>query len=270
MHSDFDPPSVDQGIAKGQDHAWRCLRKFNSPTSVSLPTVRKVLRTKAMLVPWLITDWFAGDTFIDRLARVIAERRCVVMKEFCESLEFFELVRKGAKAPVVADLCGGHGLTGLLFAALERKVDKVIILDISQPLAFERLLGAVSEICPWVADKVEYVQSSVKSPSTYLPKGCSVVAIHACRDLTDHSIKKALEADARYIAVMPCCYGQPAKAVPDAAVGAIGRGLAEDIHRTYTLEKAGYAVRWAAIPSMVTPRNRVLISTRLSERPTLG
>ena len=72
----------------------------------------------------------------------------------------------------------------------------------------------------------------------------------------------AAEADARSIALMPCCYSQTAADAPEALRRALGVPLASDVHRTYRLEKLGYTVRWSAVPLSITPMNRIIIATR--------
>ena len=40
----------------------------------------------------------------------------------------------------------------------------------------------------------------------------------------------------------------------------LGKGAAADVGRAYALERAGYAVDFAAIPRAVTPMNRILVA----------
>ena len=69
---------------------------------------------------WVLR-WFGGSSLMDRLARSIARRAAMDMKEFVESVEFFQSVRKHCKrCRTVVDLCCGHGFTGLLFAIFVR------------------------------------------------------------------------------------------------------------------------------------------------------
>jgi hypothetical protein len=63
-----------------------------------------------------IEKWFGRETLPDRLARALAARRAIDMKEFCESFEFFTHIRRkkfgiaSNSQHSVADLCCGHGL----------------------------------------------------------------------------------------------------------------------------------------------------------------
>ena len=88
--------------------------------------------------------------------------------------------------------------------------------------------------------------------------------MHGCNKLTDVIIAAAAEADARSLALMPCCYAQTAANAPDCLRSALGVALAADIQRTYTLEGLGYRVGWRAIPQSITPMNRILVANRPS------
>ena len=60
---------------------------------------------------------------------------------------------------------------------------------------------------------VEYVEREV-GPAEPLPSGCAVVSVHGCGKLTDTIIAAAVAADARSVALMPCCYAQSAAHAP--------------------------------------------------------
>lgn len=63
---------------------------------------------------------------------------------------------------------------------------------------------------------------------------------------------------------MPCCYGAVAQkaGAPAGLRKSLGASLAADIQRSYTLEEAGYDVKWRAIPMEITPLNRILVAKR--------
>ena len=79
--------------------------------------------------------------------------------------------------------------------------------------------------------RVEYVEREV-GPAEPLPSGCAVVSVHGCGKLTDTIIAAAVAADARSVALMPCCYAQSAAHAPQSLTSALGVGLAADVHRT--------------------------------------
>ena len=206
--------------------------------------------------------WFTGDTMLDRLARALAAAKAIDMKEFVESLEFYHRVRRTVRGEIVADLCCGHGLTGLLFALFERRVEQVWLVDRVRPEAHARLFDAVCSLGEWIAPKVRYVEAPLKTLA--LPKGAGVIGVHACGGATDLCLRKAIEAGGP-VAVMPCCYGRAVPSGPPALHAALGKILSADIDRTYRLEQTGYSVQWSAIPRSITPLNRIIIG-----RPGMG
>lgn len=214
---------------------------------------------------------FSGDTLMGRFALALAQRKAVDRKEFFEACEFFARVRSHLQADTgvrtLYDIAGGHGLVGTLAAMLKRdEFERVVVADPRRPKAFDAVVGAAVDVAPWVEGRVVHEQSKV-GPRAPLPRGCAVACVHGCRGLTDKIIAAAAEADARSVALMPCCYQQTAAHAPDALRGALGVPLAADVHRTYRLEQLGYAVIWRAIPPSITPMNRILLAHRPDTSP---
>ena len=233
------------------DPPFRSLRQFNCPEGLAVVGLRERMRAK-------FEPWFSSETMVDRFGRALARHHAIDLKEFCEAFEFFYRARKRFRSTVVADLCCGHGLTGLLFAIFERRVERVLLVDRSRPQSFDRILAATLEVAPWVASKIEFVEASIERVS--LPPGTMVVAVHACGHRTDRCINAAVRVGGP-LAVMPCCYSSRTYSDrPLAFTDAIGRELAVDIDRTYGLEAQGYTVHWTAIPRAVTVMNRILIA----------
>jgi len=48
----------------------------------------------------------------DKLARALASRSAISLKEYAESVEFFTKIRRQTRAACVVDLACGHGMTG--------------------------------------------------------------------------------------------------------------------------------------------------------------
>ena len=115
-------------------------------------------------------------------------------------------------------------------------------------------------MAPWVRPKVRWVTGRLEDATAHLEPATSILAIHACGDATDRCLDVAL-ACRGHVAVMPCCYRETGGA-PAALHSALGAGIATDVHRTYRLEAAGYAVQWTAIPVEITPMNRSLVGQR--------
>ena len=209
---------------------------------------------------------FHGDNLMNRFARALAERKAVDRKEFFEACEFFARVRSRVRADeetrTLVDVAGGHGLVGTLAAIfMLKQFDNVIIRDPRRPKAFDEVVAAALEVAPWTEGRISYEEDKVGAHAP-LPTGCAVVCVHGCRDLTDRIIAAAAEADARAVALMPCCYKSTAADVPEALRLSLGVPLAADVQRTYTLERLGYTVTWSAIPPSITPMNRVILSHR--------
>lgn len=193
------------------------------------------------------------------VARALAERRAINIKELLESFETVARVRRRLRSKRIADLCAGHGLAGLAMAALDREIEEVVLLDRRKPPKAALVVEAVCEAAPWVEGKVRWIEDKVARAAEHLAPRTSVLAIHACGVRTDRAIEAACAVGGD-VAVVPCCYRQTALDAPVGLRDALGAELATDVHRTYQLEGRGYRVRWSAIPEAITPMNRVLIA----------
>jgi len=202
---------------------------------------------------------FPRDSIAHAFARALCERSAVPVKELFEATETFALARKALRAPIVADLCCGHGLAGVLFALMEREVERVLLVDRTRPPSADVVLDAAAAVAPWVAPKIEWREERLGAAP--LPAGASVVAVHACGLKTDHAMEAAIEAGGAF-AALPCCRPHRRHPAPESLKNALGPDVAIDVHRTYALEGAGYRVAWREIPAAITPMNRVLIAGR--------
>lgn len=201
----------------------------------------------------------SGDRLVRRIVEGLAARRAINIKETLESFETFSRVRKRIRGRAMADLCCGHGLTGLIFAALERRVEDVVLLDREKPAKADLVAEAVFEAAPWAREKVRWIEGPVEEAARHLEASTSIVAVHACGVRTDRAIDAAIALRGP-TALVPCCYMQTAKSAPRALRDALGAEMATDIHRTYRLEEAGFTVEWSKIPRAITPMNRVLLA----------
>ena len=230
---------------------FRALRCFNDPAVRELAGSRGRIDERTVAL-------FPRANMTRRVLAALAKEGLVPLKEVCESFEFFERVRASVRAPVIADLAAGHGLTGLLFALFERDVECVVLVDTHPPASHQRILEALCQVGPWIRQKVRWVAGAIDEAPQYLDPGTSIVAIHACGLRTDACLDVALSGGGN-IAVMPCCYAKTGGDAPQGLREALGVDLATDIQRTYRLEAAGYRVRWTNIPEVITPMHRVLI-----------
>jgi hypothetical protein len=234
----------------------------DAPTPLPYKAFRRFNRTPLLMNPHSrargvrdMEQWFGGKTMEERLARPLLEARAVPFKELLESFEFHARTRKVLRGPVVVDLCAGHGLTGVLFAAFDRSVE-VWLVDTRRPQSTDTVLSCVESVVPGVSDRVRYLEQDLTSIS--LPRGASVLGVHACGAMTDAVIGAALRSGGP-VGVMPCCHSRATAAAPDSLVRGLGLDTATDVGRTYRLEAAGYRTRWTGIPSLITPKNRIIL-----------
>lgn len=253
-HSGPQPPPRPEPPASAPTFPWKAFRHFNAaPPPLDPHSRSRGVRDLEALFP--------GDSLECRLARLLLEARALPWKELLESFEVFQRVRKRVRRPVVADLCAGHGLTGLLFAVYERSVEEVVLVDQREPESAARLLALVGEVAPWAPAKVRYVEAALqRAPEVAaLPEGSGVIGVHACGPATDAVIDVALGL-AGPVGLLPCCHARSACGAPDSLVRSLGVCTATDIHRTYRLEAAGHRTRWTGIPEGITPMNRVILA----------
>jgi hypothetical protein len=174
------------------------------------------------------------------------------------------------------DCACGHGLVGLLYAAFEPAVTSVLLVDTRRPESFRKVMESFAEVAPWASKKVEYVQGDLRSDALFTsfagggdtsdrPVQKGVVGIHACGEVTDVVLDLAVRLGAP-VAVMPCCYTGTSAGVPFGVRRALGVGMAADVGRSFRMQAHGYHVDWAAIPSQITPMNRIIIGEPQSPR----
>lgn len=211
---------------------------------------------------------FQGTNLLSKVARSICLSKSIRLKELLESIEFFLRVRKHLKAPKIKDLCCGHGLVGLLFAIFEDDVQEVELIDIKFNPSQKRLLHALSEIAPWLNDKVICKEAKLSDLINQLEKSSSqdsslsdlaICSVHACGQQSDLTLKLAQIYQAK-VAIMPCCYPPKIRKSYDFLKDQLGVILTLDIQRSQDLQNLGYQVQWLEIPSKITPMNRIIVA----------
>ena len=235
-------------------------RSFKAFRSFNAPARQLVVGRRERLTPDM-AEWFSGDGLPQRLARALCHHRALPIKELFESFEFFERVRRRMRATCLADVCCGHGLTGVLFAVFESRVASVVLIDKRRPKSFDAVMAAITEVAPWAVAKVRFSEEPLSTGCRELPQGTSVIAVHACGARTDRVLEVAMRVEGN-VAVMPCCYHRTADRAPRSIRKALSADLATDIDRTYRLEAAGFRVDWSAVPSAITPCHRIVVGVR--------
>lgn len=223
-------------------------------------------------------------TIVDHLAYRNAP---LDVKEICESVEFYLRTRKrmfgavkkkqsritGEQNPTnrsinVLECCAGHGLTGMLFVACNPGANvHTTLVDSVEPSSHRILKQLLVEVCPWVDKRVTFTPISLESyHETQMSQHNEtsnalqvVVATHACGTLTDSVLEIGARIGASGIAVMPCRYTGTSKGAPYGIKRALGVAWAADIRRSFFLTEKGYHSDFAAIPSEITPMNRILV-----------
>ncbi|VEU43594.1 unnamed protein product [Pseudo-nitzschia multistriata] len=191
----------------------------------------------------------------------------------------------------VFDMCSGHGLTGMLFAACNPPkatqnnrtlVVETHLVDVVEPLSHVVLRELIADVCPWIKDNVYFHACRLEElittndRSTDVSIECSnendsdtavvagscpiVIATHACGKLTDQVLHQAVDMNACAIAAMPCCYTGTDKGVSYGIRRALGVAWAADIRRTQFLDDNKYHVDYATIPLEITPLNRIIMA----------
>lgn len=210
-------------------------------------------------------NFFSSPKMPDKIARLLGEAQALDVKEVIESFEFFQRVRHRVSRKVLVDLCCGHGLVGMLFALLERRVEQVYLLDLKFPQSSFNIEKILNDEWPWLSPKLKRIERSVKGADQVLPFGAGSVAVHACGARTDWAIAVA-QALQGPLAVMPCCYAHQVYRGPETLKRHLGVNLCVDIQRTEDLENLGYRVDWQEIPSEITPKNRIISASMTSNK----
>jgi hypothetical protein len=132
-----------------------------------------------------------------------------------------------------------------------------IVADKKLPPSSAKVHGVIVGAWPRLTGRVEFVEQPLEHV-TIEPTDV-VVSSHACGDLTDRVLDRAVAARAR-VAVLPCCHNL---ATCDARTlaGWMDQAMAIDAARAVRLDARGYRVWTQTIPDSITPQNRLLIGT---------
>ena len=206
-------------------------------------------------------DRFAGHTLFDRIGRAVCRAGCLPRKELYEAWEVARRARRLFRGGRVVDLGGGHGLLAQIMLLLDDSSALALVVDKSLPASRAKVHAALVESWPRLAGRVEFVERAIEEVE--LCATDVVVSSHACGDLTDTVLTRALAARAR-VAVLPCCHDEET-CDAGALSGWVDAGLAIDIMRAVRLEAHGYRVWTQTIPGAITPKNRLLLAAPNSE-----
>ena len=203
---------------------------------------------------------FPSATLFDRLGRAVCGAGCLPRRELFEAWEVARRVRRLFRGGRVVDLGGGHGLLAQVMLLLDNSSPNALVVDPSRPPSSARVHAALVEEWPRLAGRVEFVASPLENAD--LRSTDVVVSSHACGNLTDRVLDRAMAAQAR-VAVLPCCHDL-ATCDSGALGGWVDRPLAIDILRALRLERHAYRVWTQTIPAAITPKNRLLLAAPIA------
>ena len=198
---------------------------------------------------------FPSGSLFDRLARTVCSAGCLPRKELYEAWEMARRVRRLFRGGRVIDLGGGHGLLAQVMLLLDDTSPEALVVDTALPASSGRLHAALADAWPRLSGRIQFIDASLDDVE--LQPTDVVVSSHACGDLTDRVLDRAVAGRAR-VAVLPCCHDF-AGSDTGALGGWLDDALAIDVMRARRLAGAGYRVWTQSIPADITPKNRLLI-----------
>jgi hypothetical protein len=176
---------------------------------------------------------------------------------------------------LLVDAAAGKASAGILAAEL-LGWSRVVVID-RDPSRIAACRAAAARLRPGV--RVDLREGDVADPALWPADPDAVVALHACGAASDAVIDGCVGARARWLYLVPCCYGAgvPSAAAAEARAEALGvprqaevrRAFVAalvDAERTLRLEAAGYEVTVVPfVPKSVTPHNLLWRARRCGE-----
>jgi SAM-dependent methyltransferase len=165
-------------------------------------------------------------------------------------------VRRRFRGGRVVDLACGHGLLAQILLLLDDSSPLALAVDRRIPQSAAKLDYELLKKWPRLQDRIQFVEKDIAGIALYADD--LVVSVHACGDLTDLILDRAIAARSR-VALIPCCHH-----LDDADLGGLegwmDGPLAMDATRVFRLREKGYQVFTQRIPSVITPQNRLLLA----------
>ena len=198
---------------------------------------------------------FPGDTLFDRMARAVCRAGTLPRKELYEAWETAKRIRRRFRGGRIVDMACGHGLLAQILLTLDASSPRALGVDRRIPANAPHLAEILGKKWPRLNTQMEFIEGDIQDIE--LNEDDLVVSAHACGELTDHIIARAVAARAR-VAVIPCCHN-----TRSCDTGPLDPwmtpGLAIDAVRAINLQHQGYQVFTAQIPGDITPKNRLIM-----------
>jgi len=201
---------------------------------------------------------FPADTLFDRIARSICRAGCLPRKELYESWEVARRVRRRFRGGRVVDMACGHGLLAYLLLLLDNTSGEALAIDHQIPQSAEKLAESLESDWPRLQNRVHFSETDLAQVP--LDRQDLVVASHACGELTDLILERAVAVGAR-LAVLPCCHDLKT-ADQGGLEGWLSGPLAVDVSRAVYLKSKGYNIYTRRIPAEISPMNRLLLAEK--------
>jgi hypothetical protein len=202
-------------------------------------------------------DRFPGTSLFDRVARAVCHAGCLPRKELYEAWEVARRARRIFRGGRIVDLAAGHGLLAHVLLILDNSSPQALSVDTTLPPSSGRLHEVLVDAWPRLAGRVVFDEGPLESVA--LSEDDLVVSAHACGALTDLVLARAAAARAR-VAVLPCCHDLTLNDAGSLS-GWVDGPLAVDVMRAVRLEQRGYCVRTQTIPTLISPKNRLLLGS---------
>ena len=204
---------------------------------------------------------FPGDTLFEKIARAVCKAGTLPRKELFEAWETARRIRRKFRGGRIVDLACGHGLAAHIMMLLDNTSPEAIAVDYEIPQNAHILSKAITDEWPRLKDRIHYIEKPLQVIELF-PDDI-VLSVHACGQLTDIVIEKAIKAGSR-VAVLPCCH--EVKTTDTGGLeGWLDGALAIDVQRAFRLKENGYRVMTREIPDSITPKNRLLMASRTRE-----
>jgi hypothetical protein len=198
---------------------------------------------------------FPGATLFARVARAACEAGCLPRKELYESWEVARRIRRRIRGRRVVELAAGHALVAHLLLLLDSSSESALAID-AKPVPSGALLAkTLVSHWPRLEGRIERVVGDLATAN--VAAGDLVVSVHACGELSDLVLDRAIQARA-HVALLPCCHDEDTCDTGD-LLGFLSIPLAIDATRVARLRASGYEVVTQTIPAEITPHNRLIL-----------